>query len=491
MHRRVKIVATIGPASRDRAVLARLFDAGLDVVRLNLSHGTHENHRAIIRTVRALSEEHGRFVPVIADLMGPRYRLGQIEDGPRFLEGGKTVLLGAAGDDVDLPVENAELLDHLRRGERVLIDNGLVELAIRGRSGERVTAQVISGGPVATRKGINLPDTDLPFTISDKDLEDIAFAVAEGTDYIAVSFVGGPHDLEAIRAVVRGVGGVLPLIAKLERAKVIDRLEETIAAADAVMVARGDLGVEVPIQRVPVLQKRIVEIGRVLGKPVIVATQMLESMMEHPRPTRAEATDVANAVFDGTDAIMLSGETAAGRFPVETVSTMSEIIKSAEAYRLPGDDHDLGRTIPLAPGAAEKLRLNTSRDNHLEIPDTVAAAAVFAADRLQVRHIVAFSQGGFTARMIARYRPRPPIVVFTNDPRTARRAQLVWGVHPFLMDSDVNHHDEVVNAVDRMLTDRGLADPGDVIMILMGDPIAERPLTNLIRVHRVRDAART
>ncbi len=494
MPRRAKIVATIGPASSKPEILGPLLDAGVNIVRLNLSHGTHEQHRQVIHDVRSLARERDRFVAVLADLMGPRFRLGTIEDGPRMLKRGDKVRLGAAEDGVDLPVEDTEFLDHLRRGERILIDNGLVELAIRGREGACVNAEVLTGGPINTRKGINLPDSDLPFTISDKDLSDLSFAVAEQVDFIAVSFVGGPADLEAVRAVVRGVGGVLPLVAKLERAKVIEHLEETVQAADAVMVARGDLGVELPIHRVPVLQKRIVAAGRLFGKPVIVATQMLESMMEHPRPTRAEATDVANAVFDGADAMMLSGETAAGKYPIAAVETMAEIIRSAEAYRIPGHDHDLsGDTsdapVPLAPGAAEKMRLNKSLDTRLDIPDTIAAAAVFAADRLKVRHIVAFSQGGFTARMIARYRPRPPIVVFTNDRRTAQRAQLIWGVYPQLIETDVGHHDEVVNIVDRQLIARGLADDGDAIIILMGDPIVARPLTNLIRIHRVRGDA--
>ncbi|RMH17819.1 MAG: pyruvate kinase [Acidobacteria bacterium] len=490
IDRRAKIVATLGPASAGEEMLGRLLAAGVDAARLNLSHGDHDDHRRMIRTLRALAAEQGRFIPIIADLMGPRYRLGKIPGGSRTLRAGTVVRLGRPDQDVDLPLEEPKVLSYLCDGERLLIDNGLVELRVLRDTGHAVEAEVVSGGPVATRKGLNLPDTPLPFIITDKDRADVAFAVAEGVDYLAVSFVGGPKDLEAVRRVVKKAGGVLPLIAKLERARVTGQLEETVAAADAVMVARGDLGVEVPIHQVPVLQKRIVAIGRALGKPVIVATQMLESMMAHPRPTRAEATDVANAVFDGADALMLSGETAAGRYPLEAVTTMAEIIRTAEAYRVPGGPRELlagdSPPPPLAPGAVEQLRLNPERDVHLEIPDTIAAAAVFAARRLDVRHVVAFSQGGFTARMIARYRPRPPIVVFTNDPCIARRAQLVWGVHPLLMEDEVGHHDEVVSVVDQLLLERGLADPGDRLIVLMGDPIAERPLTNLLRIHRVR-----
>jgi len=463
MERRAKIVATLGPASADPAVLERLLAAGVDVVRLNLSHGSHDVHRRLIEGVRRWEAAHQRFVPVIVDLMGPRFRLGEIP-GQRVLAEGEELTLG---EGADLPVEDPSFLAHLQPGERLLVDNGLIELRILERGPGRVRAKVLSGGPVSTRKGLNLPDTDLPFTITDKDREDIAFAVRERVDYLAVSFVGGPGDLGAVREVVEGAGGDVPLVAKLERAKVISQLEATVAAADAVMVARGDLGVEVPLYQVPVLQKRILDCGRRHGKPVIVATQMLESMIEHPRPTRAEASDVANAVFDGADALMLSGETAAGAHPVAAVRTMAEVIVEAEAYRLPSGVDE---------GAASAS----------EAAEVVVAAAVHAVERLDVRQLVAFSQGGFTARALARYRPRTPIQVFTPDPSVARRIQLVWGTRPVLMDHEVHHHDEVVRVVDRMLSEAGLVRADDLIVILMGDPIHERPLTNLMRVHRVR-----
>ena len=491
MIRRAKIVSTIGPATCEEAAIAKLLRAGVDVVRLNLSHGDHDFHRRILRTVRAEATKLGRFVPVIVDLMGPRYRLAKIADGPRLLQLGQTLTLGADTlPGVDLPFEDTSILDYLQPEERVLIDNGLVELKVLSKSADRVFAKVVHGGNVSTRKGINLPDTELPFTISDKDRADIRFAIEEDADYIAVSFVGGPDDLEAVRQVMAENKGLIPLIAKLERATVMRRLEKTIQVADAVMVARGDLGVELPLHRVPVMQKKIIGIGRQLGKPVIVATQMLESMMTQPRPTRAEASDVANAVFDGADALMLSGETAAGEFPVEAVETMALVIREAESYRrnqgLPDDKPAKTSTAHLMPGQAEMVYLNQSRDLYLEIPEVVAASAVFAVERLEAKQIVAFSQGGFTARMIARYRPTTPITVFTRNLEVARRAALVWGTQPILMDYDVTTHDEVVQVVDRMLVEHDLARPGDTIVILMGDPIRERPLTNLMRVHRVR-----
>ncbi len=487
MKRRAKIVATLGPASAAEPTLGQLLDAGVDVVRLNLSHGTQDAHRQVIQRVRQLAAARGLFVPILIDLMGPRFRLGTLP-APRTLRSGETVRLGASAAGVDLPVEEPEFLTHLRPGERLLIDNGLIELEILESSPGMVTARVLSGGTAATRKGINLPDTELPFVITEKDQSDIAFAVSEAVDYLAVSFVGGPDDLHGVRAVVAAAGGDIPLIAKLERATVLRRLEATVQAADAVMVARGDLGVEVPLPEVPVLQKRIIAAGRQHGKPVIVATQMLESMMEHPRPTRAEATDVANAVLDGADALMLSGETAAGAYPERAVLTMNEIICVTEAYRPPQLQPPLpdGMGIAVDPLLPKLPTVDVGSDLGFAIPDVVAAAAVYAARRLPVRHIVAFSQSGFTAHMIARYRPQPEILVFTPDPKVAHRVQLVWGSRPLLMDGEVRHHDEVVAVVDQMLRAAELVQPGDCIIILMGDPIGQRSLTNLMRIHRVR-----
>ncbi|MGH9381105.1 MAG: pyruvate kinase [Thermoanaerobaculia bacterium] len=492
MERRAKIVATLGPASESPEALRQLLAAGVDVVRLNLSHGTAERHRETLRRVRQAAAEADRHIPVLADLMGPRYRLGTIADAPRELQAGETVSLGEDAEAVDLPLDSPELLAHLRPGERVLIDNGLVELAVEEVGAARVNARVVTGGPVSTRKGINLPDTDVPFTISEKDEADIRLAVEEEADYLAASYVGRGGDLDALREVMDSLGAAIPLVAKLERGGALTHLDEIVAAADGLMVARGDLGVEVPLHRVPVMQKQIVEAGRRAGKPVIVATQMLESMIERPRPTRAEASDVANAVFDGADALMLSGESAVGRHPVAAVRTMAEIISEAEQHsratlterRLPSLIDALELPHTLRPERGEDL--NPERDTHFEIPDVVAAAAVFTARELGVRQIVAFSQGGFTARSIARYRPPAPIVVFTNEPQVARRIQLLWGVRPLTIDTAVEHHDEVVRVVDRELLEHDLASPGEPIIILMGDPIRDRPLTNLMRVHRVR-----
>jgi pyruvate kinase len=494
MERRAKIMATLGPASVEEGVLRGLVRAGVDLFRFNLSHGTQDDHRKALATVRRVAAEESCHLPVVLDLMGPRYRLGTISEKERLLEPGQELVLTSQASGTDLPVEEG-ILEHLEAGERVLIDSGLIELRVEANEGERVRVRVINGGPVKTRKGINLPDTNLPFDISEKDRSDIAFAVQEGADYLAASYVGEAAHIQSLREVVFQAGGQaggrIPIIAKLERATALSHLEEIIEATDGVMVARGDLGVEVPLHTVPVHQKRIVAAGRRAGKPVIVATQMLESMIEQPRPTRAEATDVANAVFDGADALMLSGETAAGKYPVAAVQTMAKIIEEAESYdRERASEEDLDQPLGHAH-ARRTFELDpTAYDGHedLDVPDMVSAAAVYVADELRIRRIVAFSQSGFTARLVARYRPTAPIMAFTPDARIARQLQLVWGVRPLVNDTEVGTLDEVVQMVERNLRDARLAAPGDRILILMGHPIRDRPLTNLMRVHRIRPA---
>jgi len=493
MERRAKIMATLGPVSRDETVLRGLIRAGVDLFRLNLSHGTQEQHRETLRRVRRIAGEERCHLPVVLDLMGPRYRLGQIPDEPRQLKADEVVVLGIESPGVDLPVD-AEILEHLEPAERVLIDGGLIELRVQSKEGNRVRAKVINGGPVKTRKGINLPDSALPFEISEKDRSDIAFAVAEGADYFAASYVGAAAHVEAVRAAAAESGGRIPIIAKIERATAIEHLEEITAAADGLMVARGDLGVEVPLYSVPVLQKRIVAAGRLAGKPVIVATRMLESMIEQPRPTRAEATDVANAVFDGADALMLSGETAVGNYPVQVVETMARIIQEAEDYSRESNARPslqpLGHVHVRRTFALEAADSALDGEEALQVPDMVSAAAVYAAEQLAVGRIVAFSQSGFTARLVARYRPPSPIMAFTPDERVARQIQLVWGVRPFVAEFQVGSLDDIVQVVERQLLEARLVQPGERIIILMGHPVRERPLTNLMRVHRIRSQER-
>lgn len=478
MQRRAKIIATLGPASSDSGTIRRILQAGADVIRLNLSHGSRDQHRAVLQRIRQIAESRDQHVPIMLDLMGPRYRLSEIPEGERRLRPNERVTLGSDAQDVDVPIDNPDLLQHLRRGERVLIGDGLLEVQIIGRREDRLSARVISGGLITSRKGINLPDSNLPFEISRKDRTDIRFAVEERVDFLAASYVGCAQDLEAVRRVVKRARGNQLLVAKLERGRAVENLEEIVEAADAVMVARGDLGVEVALHTVPVLQKKIIDAGCHYGKPVIVATQMLDSMIERSRPTRAEASDVANAVFDGADALLLTGETAIGKYPVETVRTMVEIIAEAEEYALNRGSTDRSELLSQAENLGGGLPA---------IADAVARAAVFTARHLGVRQIVVFSQSGFTARLIARYRPAVPILAFTISDAVARRVQLLWGVRPLILSQDLGSGTDIVSLVERHLKEKRLVRRGERLIILMGHPIRDRPLTNLMRIHRVGD----
>ncbi len=490
MARRAKIVVTLGPSTDSAHLLSRLHEAGADVFRLNLSHGTPEEHRERIRRVRSLEAERGRPLPVLLDLMGPRFRLGHLPDGPRELRRGDHLVLGDPSRGADLPLDDPTFVRYLEKGERILIDHGLVELKVIARHRHTVEVRVRHGGKVASRKGINLPDSAIPFSITPKDLGDLDLAIEVGADYVAASYIGRARDVETLRQQLSRRGAEIPIVAKLERAQAVEHIEEIVEVADAVMVARGDLGVEVPLHEVPVLQKRIVAAGRRLGKPVIVATQMLESMIDHPRPTRAEVSDVANAIFDGADAVMLSGETAAGKFPADAVRTMAQIVLEAEEYvqrafqqgELPRDPQlPAGRFPAPAPRVLNDLSLSGA----VEIADVVAAAGVHAASKLRSSSIVAFSQGGFTARRLARYRPIVPAYVLTTDLSVARRMQLLWGMTPIHLEQEVQHREDLLQVVERELLIRRLVQPGECLILLMGYPIHERPLTNLLRIHRI------
>ncbi len=481
MQRRAKIVATIGPASANQETLARLIRVGVNVVRLNQSHGSREEHRRLIRLVRQVADQEGRTVGIMVDLMGPRHRLDHF-DGERVLKRGEVVTLGASAG-ADLPLDR-DMVRHVEAGEQILIDDGRVHLEVRSKNDETVEAEVLVGGVVSSRKGVNLPDSRLPFRISAKDLADIRLAVEEDADFLAASYVGSSADVARVRQAAVEAGRALQVIAKLERRRALANLDEIVLESDGVMVARGDLGVEIPLHEVPVVQKRIIDVGWRLMRPVIVATQMLESMIEHPRPTRAESSDVANAVFEGADAMMLSGESAAGRYPLEAVQTMHRIIVESERYQLSKHRSQAVdfRTMDVGPYDMEP----PNRLGALEIPETVSAAAILSARHLTAQGIVVLSQGGFTARQVACRRPSSPVLAFTRERRSMRELQLVWGVESVHMDQEVHHHDEVVAMVDRQLLAADLARPGDTIVLLMGDPIQDRPPTNLMRIHRVR-----
>ena len=474
MIRRTKIFVTLGPSSDDEGTIKSLLKAGADCIRLNLSHGSADNHRQLMSRVREQAQAIDRHIPIMLDLMGPRYRLGVIPEGERLLRRRTKVLLSNDPKTADVPIGDPDLLQHLREKERVLIDNGSIELTVQACRGEQVTATVVSGGKLTSRKGINLPDSDLPFKVSRKDARDIRFAVQENADYLAASYVGRAADVEAIRKRLRRLGSDIPIVAKLERARAVENIDEIAATADGVMVARGDLGVEVPLHQVPTLQKRIINSCRRYGRPAIVATQMLESMMTSPRPTRAEASDVANSVFDGTDGLLLTGETAAGAYPVKAVRIMEQIVQEAESF---------AREDPW--GIRSKILSEDGPGGFPEVADAVARAAVFTTRHLDVRHIVAFSRSGFTARLIARYRPQVPVLALTPSERVARRLQALWGVRPLLIPAHFDTDDEIVQFAEHQLRARRLVRLGDRLIVLKGGPLAGQQQNNMMRVHQV------
>jgi pyruvate kinase len=473
--RRTKIIATLGPASSSEEVIYRLLTSGVDVFRLNFSHGAHEQHAQTIRTVRHIATSIGRYVPIVGDIQGPKIRIGDV-DGVHHLQNGHNFvittkpLLGGA-EIVSTPF--LPLPREVAVGHRILINDGLVELVVTAVDETRVATRVLHGGPISSKKGMNFPDSELSIpAITDKDRVDVKFAVEQQLDYIAASFVRRRSDIGDLRELLHQHGGdELKVIAKLEKPQAIDVLEEILEVSDGVMVARGDLGVELPPEAVPVIQKRIIASASRWGRFAITATQMLESMTTNSRPTRAEASDVANAIFDGTDAVMLSAETASGLYPVETVEMMARIVMTAEQNRhlYPRD-----RREPFIEGSESD-----------EFTDALAGAANYAAEQIDAKFIVLFTQTGFAARLMSKFRPNVPIIALTPSSWVARRMNILWGVQPFVLREAGEFHEQIVERVDEYLLAKDLVRPGDRLVILMGSPIYQRAKTNLLRVHRV------
>ena len=468
------IIATLGPATEDDDVLRGIIQAGADLVRLNFSHGDRQSHQEAYRRVRRCEQETGRFIGVIADLQGPKIRTGRlVGGGPVHLHAGGILTITTQdiiGTAERVSTTYAGLPDDLNPGDRFLMDDGLLELRVTAVSPPEVRCEVLTGGPLGERKGINLPGIKISSpTLTAKDRADLEFAVKLGVDYVALSFVRSAGDLELIREAIAALGSDVPVIAKLEKPEAIAELEQIIAVADAVMVARGDLGVEMPPESVPMLQKRIIRECARRRVPVITATQMLDSMREHPRPTRAEASDVANAILDGTDAVMLSGETAIGRYPVQSVAMMRRIAQSAEEDLLSG---------PLLRTASEAGR-------RLGFSDALGRAAVQAAEDVATVAIVAFTQSGFTARLASKCRPRVPILAATPLLETARRCTLYWAVKPVLIEH-FEDTDAMFEGIEQRVREMGVAKPGDVIVVTAGSPIGERGTTNMMKLQVIR-----
>jgi pyruvate kinase len=465
--RHSKIVCTIGPASSDPAILRRLLDAGMDVARLNFSHGSHSQHLHCIQALRAAANKLGKPIAILADLQGPKIRTGTLSGGvPVTLRSGQDFTITTAkvaGDANRVSTVFLPLPKEVHRGDRILVSDGLIELRVENVRGKDVNCRVINGGALGEHKGINLPGVKLRVpALTAKDKADLHFALAQGVDYVAVSFVRRPEDVVLAKSLIRRAGKETPVIAKLEKPEAIENLDGILRVADGVMVARGDLGVEMSPERVPVVQKNIIARAREFRRPVITATQMLESMTENPRPTRAEASDVANAIFDGSDAVMLSAETASGKYPVEAVSMMARIIEEAEA-----SVSEFPR-----PSTQEKLK----------VAETVAELVCHASRELHMKWIVVFTHSGFTARLISRYRPMVPIAAFSPEPETRRRLALVWGVAP-LDIPDLRKVDQLAEISEKRLLEEGLAKEGDTIAIVAGTPMGVRGTTNFMKFH--------
>ncbi|MDQ6936162.1 MAG: pyruvate kinase [Actinomycetota bacterium] len=473
MTRRAKIVCTLGPATDPPERIRALVEAGMDVARLNFSHGRRSDQADRFHAVRAAAEAAGRNVATLADLQGPKIRLGTFAEGPVVWQTGERITItveDVPGSHDRVSTTYRQLADDVRPGDRLLVDDGNVALVAVGvENGVDVICDVTEGGPVSNNKGLSLPGVAVSVpAMSEKDSDDLEFALRLGVDYVALSFVRSPDDIKLAHEVMDVVGVRRPVIAKIEKPEAVDRLEEVVRAFDGVMVARGDLGVEMPLEQVPIVQKRAVQICRDNAKTVIVATQMLESMIHHSRPTRAEASDVANAVLDGADAVMLSGETSVGSYPVQTVATMSRIIVAAEG----GD-----------------IRVSPLQHQPRTPAGAVSKAAMDIGSAMGARAYVAFTQSGDTARRLARLHPDAPLLAFTPEETVQRQLALVWGTDAYLVWT-VNTTDEMVRQVDSALLARRVCAPDDLVIVVAGTPPSTPGATNTIRVHHLGDVLR-
>ncbi len=470
--RRAKIIATIGPSSNTDAALRDLLRLGMDVARLNFSHGSHEEHARNIERIRRAARREGRTVCILQDLQGPKIRTGRLKrHEPVLLESGSRVTItpkDVLGTPHLIATTFAGLAREVSPGARILLSDGLIELRVRGRRGQDLECDVVNGGLLAEHQGINLPGVALTIpALTDKDRKDLEFGLKHDVDMVAISFVRSASDVREIKQLILDHGGDLPVIAKLEKPQALEQLEEIFEAADGVMVARGDLGVEMLPEQVPVIQKHVIRRAAEWRKPVIIATQMLESMIENPRPTRAEASDVANAVFDGTDAVMLSGETASGRYPREAVGMMSRIVIEAE--------HNMA-------SFSEPRRRRTR--HQLSVAEAICESIAHAAEDLPMGAIAIFTESGNTARMISKFRPRVSIYAFSHTGPVCNRLNLFWGVHPVQRRELSRTAEDMVNTAERELLHRGQLKPGDVLGVVAGTQMASGS-TNFMRLHTV------
>jgi pyruvate kinase len=466
--RKVRVLATLGPASSTAEMIGKLFEAGADAFRVNMSHGDQESKIAVIQAIRSLEKKYGRPTTILADLQGPKLRVGKFEGGKVELVTGQRFRLDrdkAPGDATRVELPHKEIFQAIEIGARLLLDDGKLVLRVEDHGPEHIDTRIEVGGMLSNNKGLNVPDVVVPMAaLTPKDRSDLAFAIDQGVDWIALSFVQRPEDLAEARTLIRGKAA---LLAKIEKPSAIDRLEEIIEQCDGVMVARGDLGVELPPQTVPPLQKRIVEVSRRLGRPVVVATQMLESMITSPSPTRAEVSDVATAIYDGADAIMLSAESAAGAWPIESVAMMNSI----------------GNAVESDPTHGDRVHFTITRADPTT-SDALAEAAKTIAATIGAKAIVCFTTSGSTARRVARERPGVPLMVLTPKLETARRLGLLWGTHA-VHTKDVESFEEMVAKAKRMALRHRLAEAGDSIIVIAGVPFRTPGSTNVLHVVRL------
>jgi pyruvate kinase len=472
-EKRVKIVGTIGPASESPATIEKMIDAGLDVARLNFSHGQPKDHARRIRTLREVSKRKNKFLGILADIQGPKIRIGRFTEGKVELKKGQKFIVTTElvmGDSRRATCSYRRLHEDIKPGHRILLDDGLILLLVQKVSGRDIHTEVVFGGPLKDNKGINLPDTRLKVScLTDKDRKDIQFAIDQGVDFIALSFISDASDIRAAKKLLKGLAHPPPIVAKIETQHAVKNLAEIVAEADGLMVARGDLGVECPMEMVPRLQKQIIQMANQASKFVITATQMLESMTTNPRPTRAEASDVANAVLDGTDAVMLSAETASGAFPVEAVKTMSRIIVRME------ED----------PQALSSLRGRHLREANPSIAMATTAAAVQTAENLKATALISFTHRGSTAINVSRFRPFQKIIALCPFEMTCRRLSVVWGVKAFVV-KPMSHTDDMPKLAKAPLKQEGLWKNKSKFVMLSGTPILTPGTTNLLKVYEVK-----
>jgi pyruvate kinase len=470
---RTKVVCTLGPATSSPERIRALVRGGMDLARVNMSHGEHADHVRAIEAVRAAAADAGRPVAILADLAGPKIRVGDLPESID-LEVGATVIMApeeTAGPD-EIPTTYAELAEDIRVGDTVLMDDGLLEFTCVGVDGDRTRLQVVRGGQLRSRKGINMPAVAVRApSLTDKDLEDLDFALDQNVEYVGLSFVRSPSDVTDLK---RRVADKALVVAKIEKVQALRMVEEVLAETDAVMVARGDLGVELPFERVPLAQKRIIQLANYYGRPVITATQMLESMIEHARPTRAEASDVANAILDGTDAVMLSGETAVGDFPLEALNAISRIATEIERSGF----LERGPRYLTRPGP--KSRRGASPREH-----AVASATVEAAKQVGAPAIIVITRSGFSARLVSSYRPSVPVFAVTTQERTYRQLAAVWGVHPAHAEGLEVTYEALAQFGRERVIESGAGDPGASVVVTAGVPFHESGTTNTMRLERL------